>query len=127
VGSHTRLRAWWEGKTLVVDTANFSHQSNFMGSAENLHMVERFTRVAPGEIAYEIVISDPTTWTKPWTVAIRLKQTEEKIYEFACHEGNFCAFFSAVSTACQNPSLTYMALTARACDYAVSQMKKGEL
>jgi hypothetical protein len=90
------MRAWngdsigrWEGQTLVVDTANFSSQSNFLGSAENLHLIERFTRVAPDEIRYQITIDDATTWTKPWTAVLRLKQTPEKLYEFACHEGNF--------------------------------------
>ena len=81
-------RGRWEGKTLVVDTTNFSPKSNFMGSAENLHLVERFTRVAPDTIHYEITLSDPTTWTKPWTAAIPLKRTQDAIYEFACHEGN---------------------------------------
>ena len=89
------IRTWngdsigrWEGKTLVVDTTNFSTKSNFMGSAENLHLVERFTRVAPDEIRYEITVDDQTTWMKPWTAAIRLKQTQDRIYEVACHEGN---------------------------------------
>jgi len=82
-------RGHWEGKTLVVDTTNFSPQSNFMGSAENLHLVERFTRVAPDTLNYEIKIDDPTTWTKPWTAVVRLKQTQQAIYEFACHEGNY--------------------------------------
>jgi hypothetical protein len=82
-------RGRWEGKTLVVDTTNFSPKDSFMGSAENLHLTERLTRVAPDEIRYEITVDDPTTWTKPWTAVIRLKQTPDKIYEFACHEGNF--------------------------------------
>jgi hypothetical protein len=89
------IRAWagdslgrWEGQTLVVDTTNFSPKSNFMGSAENLHLIERFTRVAGDEIDYEISLNDPTTWTRPWTAMIRLKRTQEKIYEFACHEDN---------------------------------------
>jgi hypothetical protein len=82
-------RGRWEGKTLVVDTTNFSTKSTFMGSAENLHLIERFTRVAPDAIQYEITLDDPTTWTKPWTAMIRLKQTQDKIYEFACHEGNY--------------------------------------
>ena len=88
------IRAWegdslgrWEGKTLVVDTTNFSPKSNFMGSPENLHLTERFTRVAPDEIDYEISFNDPTTWTRPWTAMIRLKRTQEKIYD-ACHEDN---------------------------------------
>ena len=105
--SHLResIRQWngdsrgrWEGKTLVVDTTNFSPKShrtgsfsvpsNFMESFENLHLVERFTRVAPDTINYEMTFADATTWTKPWTAMIPLKRSREKIYEFACHEGN---------------------------------------
>jgi hypothetical protein len=89
------LRQWngdsrgrWEGNTLVVDTSNFSPQSHFMGSAENLHLVERLTRVAPDTINYEITLDDLTTWTKPWTAVVRLKQTQNQLYEVACHEGN---------------------------------------
>ncbi len=82
-------RGHWEGKTLVVDTTNFSTKSNFMGSNENLHLVERFTRLAPGTLKYDITIDDPTTWTKPWTASLRLAQTTQAIYEFACHEGNY--------------------------------------
>jgi hypothetical protein len=81
-------RGRWEGNTLVVDTTNFSPRSNFMGSAENLHLVERFTRVAHDMINYEIALDDPATWTKPWRAAIHLRQTQDEIYEFACHEGN---------------------------------------
>ncbi|HLG98344.1 MAG TPA: hypothetical protein VKX49_18655 [Bryobacteraceae bacterium] len=81
-------RGHWEGGTLVVDTTNFSTHSNFLGSAENLHLIERFTRIAPQEIRYELTIDDATTWTRPWSAMIRLKLTEEKLYEFACHEGN---------------------------------------
>ncbi len=91
-----RIRQWsgdprghWEAKTLVVDTTNFSPQSFFKGSAENLHLVERFTRIAPHTLKYDITVDDPTTWTKPWTASVRLHQTQEAIYEFACHEGNY--------------------------------------
>ena len=59
-----------------------------MGSAENLHLVERLTRVAPDAINYEITLDDLTTWKKPWTAVVRLKQTQSQIYEVACHEGN---------------------------------------
>lgn len=90
-------RGRWEGKTLVVDTTNFSTKSNFMGSAENLHLMERFTRVAPDRIDYEITLDDPTTWTKPWTAVIRLKQSYENIYEFACHEGNYVSMVGMLS------------------------------
>jgi hypothetical protein len=82
-------RGRWEGKTLVVDTTNFSPRSNFMGSAENLHLVERFTRISPTTLKYDITIDDPTTWTRPWTASLRLTETHEAIFEFACHEGNY--------------------------------------
>jgi hypothetical protein len=86
---HGDSRGRWEGNTLVVDTTNFSPQTNFMGSAENLHLVERFTRVDPDTIEYEITLNDPTTWTKPWTAVIPLKKSQDRIYEYACHEGNY--------------------------------------
>ena len=82
-------RGHWEGATLVVETTNFSPQSSFMGAGEHLHLVERFTRVADEVIEYVVTLDDATTWTKPWTVSIRLKQTPQPIYEFACHEGNY--------------------------------------
>jgi len=81
-------RGHWEGQTLVVDTTNFSPKSSFMGAAENLHLVERFTRTAADTLEYKVTIDDATTWTKPWTVLVRLKQTKDKLYEYACHEGN---------------------------------------
>jgi hypothetical protein len=82
-------RGRWEGNTLVIDTTNFSPQSNFMGAAENLHVIERLTRAAANTINYEITLNDQTTWTKPWTAVIHLKRTDDTIYEYACHEGNF--------------------------------------
>ncbi|MGD0435855.1 MAG: hypothetical protein ABSB86_05290, partial [Bryobacteraceae bacterium] len=81
-------RGRWEGKTLVVDTTNFSAQTNFLGAGDDLHLVERFTRVAPGEIRYEVTVDAPNTWTRSWTAMVRLKKTEDKIFEFDCHEGN---------------------------------------
>jgi hypothetical protein len=92
-------RGRWEGKTLVVDTTNFSPQSSFMGASENLHLVERFTRVAPDELDYQITLDDPTTWTKPWTAMLRLRSSQEMIYEFGCHEGNSISMISILSAA----------------------------
>jgi hypothetical protein len=92
-------RGRWERETLVVDTTNFSPKSNYLGSSENLHLIERFTRVAPGTIKYEITVNDPTTWTRPWTAVIYLKQTRDKIYEFACHEGNYDVMVSMLAGA----------------------------
>jgi len=81
-------RGRWEGQTLVVDTTNFSAQTNFLGAGEDLHLIERFSRVGPEEIRYEITVDAPNTWTRTWTAMMRLKKTSEKLYEFACHEGN---------------------------------------
>ena len=82
-------RGHWEGQTLVVDTTNFSARNNFMGSSDRLHLVERFTRVSLDRIDYELTIDDPTTWTRPWTAVIRLKRSSERLFEYACHEGNY--------------------------------------
>jgi hypothetical protein len=82
-------RGRWDGDTLVVDTTNFSSNSYFMGSTESLHVVERFTRTATDTITYEITISDPTTWTKPWSAMMPMRQRQETLYEYACHEGNY--------------------------------------
>jgi len=79
----------WEGDTLVVDTTNFTDKVLYRGAAENLHLVERFTRVGPGEIDYRVTIEDPTTFSKPWTLAIPYVNTGEDLFEYACHEGNY--------------------------------------
>jgi hypothetical protein len=82
-------RGRWEGDTLVVDTINFSAKNNFMGSAEHLHLIERFIRSAEDTITYQMTFDDPTTWTRTWTAEVPLKRTEQPLYEYACHEGNF--------------------------------------
>jgi len=82
-------RGRWEGQTLVIDTTNFSTSTDFMGASDHLHVVERLTRTAPDRIDYAITIDDPTMWTRPWTAVIRLKRSTERLYEYACHEGNY--------------------------------------
>jgi len=78
----------WEGKTLIVDTTNLAARGAFMGAGPKLHLVEKFTRVSDKRLEYEVTIDDPETWTKPWTVMMPFQQSDEKIFEFACHEGN---------------------------------------
>jgi len=92
-------RGHWEGDTLVVDTINFSAKNNFMGSAEHLHLIERFTRSAEDTISYQMTFDDPTTWTRTWTAEVPLKRTEQPLYEYACHEGNFPLMTSVLSGA----------------------------
>ncbi|MXY18184.1 MAG: hypothetical protein F4Y57_14660 [Acidobacteria bacterium] len=82
-------RARWEGESLVIETSNFSPQARYQQSSENLRMVERFTRIAPDTIRHEITLDDPTTWTRPWAVIIILNQTQDPLFEFACHEGYY--------------------------------------
>lgn len=92
-------RGRWDGATLVIETANFSPKSNFLGSAEGLQLVERLTRVAPDTIKYEMTLTDPATWTQPWTAEMPLKQTDQMLYEYACHEGNYHILTGMISAA----------------------------
>jgi hypothetical protein len=79
----------WEGDTLVVDTTNFTNKTQFRGSGENLHVVERFTRVDPKTLLYRFTVEDPDTWDRAWTGEFPWPSTDEKLYEYACHEGNY--------------------------------------
>jgi len=79
----------WEGDTLVVDTTNFTNKTRFRGSTENLHVVERFTRVGPQTLLYKFTIDDPATWARPWTGEMAWNATNGLIYEYACHEANY--------------------------------------
>ena len=81
-------RGHWEGETLVVETKHFSPKSDFRGAHENLLLVERFTRVSTDTMEYSFTVTDPTAWTAPWTVAVPWTQSDQAIFEYACHEGN---------------------------------------
>jgi hypothetical protein len=85
-------RGHWEGNTLVIDVTNFSSKTDYQGSRENLHLVERWTRTGPQTLAYEVTIEDPTVWTRPWTVKqefARQSDQENRFYtEPRCLEGN---------------------------------------
>ena len=82
-------RARWEGDSLVVETTNFSPKSDVRGSTERIKTVERFTRVAPDRLNWEVTFTDADTWTTPWTLMIRLAKSDEAIFEYACHERNY--------------------------------------
>jgi hypothetical protein len=86
-------RGHWEGDTLVIDVTNFSPKTDYRGSRENLHLVERWTRTGPTTLEYVATIEDPTVWTHPWTVKqefTRQNEQENRIYyEPRCVEGNF--------------------------------------
>ena len=90
-------RGRWEGDTLVVDTRNFLGETSFnpkgtriqKGSAANMHLVERFTRVDADTLLYEFTVDDPTMWTRSWTAAVPMRRAAGPIFEYACHEGNY--------------------------------------
>ena len=86
---HGDSRGRWEGDTLVVDVTNFSPKGHFRGSAEGLHLVERFTRLDADTIEYQVTIDDPSTFTKAWTASVPMTKTQDPMYEYACHEGNY--------------------------------------
>jgi hypothetical protein len=105
VGANIRLwagdsRGRWEGNTLVVETTNFNDKGVIASSAaagrlrgvphsDEMHVVERFTRISEDVINYSATITDPKVYTAPWTVALPLNRDPDyKIYEYACHEGN---------------------------------------
>jgi hypothetical protein len=86
-------RGHWEGNTLVIDVTNFSPKTDFQGSRENLHLVERWTRTGPSTLEYEVTIEDPTVWARPWTVKeefTRQSDQDNRLYtEPRCVEGNY--------------------------------------
>ena len=85
-------RGRWEGDTLVVETTNFLRETHFRGSSANLHLVERFTRIDEDTLLYEYTASDPTTFSQPWTVQMPMKRSDGRLFEYACHEGNYGMF-----------------------------------
>ena len=86
-------RGRWEGSTLVIDVTNFSPKTDYQGSRENLHLVERWTRTSSTTLEYFITIEDPTVWTRPWTVKqefTRQSDQANRLYtEPRCIEGNY--------------------------------------
>ena len=82
-------RGRWEGDTLVVETTNFTEATQFRGSSAALKVTERFTMLDRDTIQYRFTVDDPTTWARPWSAEIPMIRTEDPIYEYACHEGNY--------------------------------------
>ncbi len=97
-------RGTWDGDTLVVVTENFTDKTptyqlvdtlldaltgGGLGSAVNKKLTERFTRSPTGSLIYEYTLEDPTTFPQPFTVRIPMKPSTGKMFEYACHEGNY--------------------------------------
>ena len=96
--AHGTVRQWtgdsvghWEGNTFVVDTTNFTSTGTSLRTPTDLnyHLIERFTLRDPNTLIYEFTVDDPTTQTKPWTASVPMVRSNEPIYEYACHEGNY--------------------------------------
>ena len=97
------MRGRWEGDTLVVETRNIARSeegSSFGndvvriraangGRTASLRIIERFTRVDADTLRYEFTVEDPTRWTSPWSGELPLRRTDESLFEYACHEGNY--------------------------------------
>jgi len=98
---HAKLHQWngdprghWEGETLVVDSTNFKDQGTGtlllpVPLDENLHLVERFTLLDDKTLLYQYTVEDPTIFTRPWSGQLYMTRSDEQIYEYACHEGNY--------------------------------------
>ena len=85
-------RGRWEGNTLVVETTNFRNEGTFGGADPTTYRItERFTRVDADTLKYEFTISDPATWTKPWSAMVPWTKVDptDQMYEYMCHEDNY--------------------------------------
>jgi hypothetical protein len=92
----SEIRRWmgdsvgrWEGDTLVVETRNFNDNPGLFFASRDLHVVERFTRLDADTLMYEFTVTDPSTWSAPWSGSYTWPATDERVYEYACHEGNY--------------------------------------
>jgi hypothetical protein len=88
-------RGRWDGTTLVIDTTHFSAKTplrpvrGLFLTAENVHMTERLTPLEGNTLRYEVTVSDPTTWSAPWTAVSTWKRAADQMFEYACHEANY--------------------------------------
>ena len=82
-------RGRWEGDTLVVETKNFDAIRGWRATTDNMMLVERFRRVDEGTLEYEFTVTDPETWTSPWTANLPMVRNDLPMFEYACHEGNY--------------------------------------
>ena len=90
------IRSWlgdsvghWEGDTLVVDTTNFTDSPALGGASRNLHVVERFSRIDADTLLYRFTVDDPSVWAAPWSGEYVWPASEDRVYEYACHEANY--------------------------------------
>jgi hypothetical protein len=82
-------RGHFEGDSLVIETTNFTDKVPYRGSSDRLRLIERFTPTNARTVEWSVTFDDPATWTRPWTFAMNLTRTDERPFEYACHEGNY--------------------------------------
>jgi hypothetical protein len=80
---------YWEGDVLVVETTNFKETSGLFGADENLTVIERFSRMDTGDLLYDFTVTDPSVWDEEWSGEYVWSANDSKVYEYACHEGNY--------------------------------------
>ncbi|HEX3913107.1 MAG TPA: hypothetical protein VHW71_06335, partial [Steroidobacteraceae bacterium] len=78
-----------QGPTLVVETTNFPEATSLRGAWKELKVTERFTRVGASRILYQFTVEDPTVWDRPWSGEYEFSPSKGRIFEYACHEGNY--------------------------------------
>ena len=82
-------RGHWEGATLVVESQNFTDQTDVRGSDEQLRLTERFTRVDRDTLLYQFTVDNPSAFARPWTAVLPMTRSDDRMFEYACHEGNY--------------------------------------
>jgi hypothetical protein len=82
-------RGYFDGLDLVIETTNFSSETSFLGSSQNLQLTERITPISDDILEWRVTVFDPETWTRPWTFAMNLTRSNARPLEYACHEGNY--------------------------------------
>jgi hypothetical protein len=109
---------WWEGETLVIETKHFAPTSGARAGPASLFFVgpdtvvtERIARVSNDELNYRFTVEDPTYYTQPWKGETRFQRTDERMLEYACHEGNY--------------SLAYVLMGARAAELGPTATSEG--
>jgi hypothetical protein len=85
-------RGYWDGETLVVETKGFTNKTQSfrgVGIGANMHLTERFTRVANDRVDYQFTVNDPQAYEAPITGIVPMFRSDGQMYEYACHEGNY--------------------------------------
>jgi hypothetical protein len=79
----------WDGDTFVVTTTNFNDLQMYRLTGRNLKLTERFTRLDADTLEYKFTVDDPDTYDRPWTAVMHMQRTDDDVFEYACHEGNY--------------------------------------